>query len=393
MRIALVAGPDPGHIFPITALALALRDRGHEVAVATGERWETALSTVGIQRIALPIKPAPEGEGFGDRLWKRSAELAPFTAEVLKDWGTEGIVADTLTVNGQFAAGVLRLPWLELIPHPLQDISRVLPPPGSGLVPGKTPFGKGRDALLRNLTLKAVAMGRRQRDAAAAELGIPAEFTRARRRLIATLPALEPERPDWPADCVLVGPMEWDPARGELAPPPGDGPLILVSSTTASGWAGRNAKDLLSVTIAGVSRLGVRVACTRFDAHPGPLPPWVVAGPGQQAPLFAAASLLVAGAGHGIIAKALVRGMPIVTVPGAGEQRENASRLAQRGTAVVVRPERLSPRTIERAVVKALTDPAYRIAAETAARTAEGLGPAFAAEVAERELAAAPVPV
>jgi UDP:flavonoid glycosyltransferase YjiC (YdhE family) len=229
-------------------------------------------------------------------------------------------------------------------------------------------------------------MGRAQRAAALDGLGITGPARRPLRRLIATLPAMEPRRPDWPADAVVVGPLEWDPAVGDLVPSPGDAPLVLVSSSTASGWAGRVAKDLLEVTLEGVAGLGVRLACTRFDPYPGQLPSWAVAGPGRQAPLLEQAAVLVAGAGHGIVAKALVRGVPLVTVPGAGEQRENAARLARLGAAEVIKPDQLDAETVRKVVSQVLSSPSYRNAATAAAEGAVGLGPAYAAEAAERAL-------
>ena len=36
MRVLVVAAPLLGHVFPLMPLALALRDNGHEVVVATG---------------------------------------------------------------------------------------------------------------------------------------------------------------------------------------------------------------------------------------------------------------------------------------------------------------------------------------------------------------------
>ena len=47
------------------------------------------------------------------------------------------------------------------------------------------------------------------------------------RRLIATLPALEVPRPDWPEEAVVVGPLHIEPTDAVLDVPPGEGPLIM----------------------------------------------------------------------------------------------------------------------------------------------------------------------
>ena len=43
------------------------------------------------------------------------------------------------------------------------------------------------------------------------------------RRLIATLPALEVPRPDWPEEAVVVGPLHFEPTDRVLDIPPGPG--------------------------------------------------------------------------------------------------------------------------------------------------------------------------
>src|SRR5664280_3714748 len=89
-------------------------------------------------------------------------------------------------------------------------------------------------------------------------------------------------------------------------------PLVVISESTASVGA----TGLLEAALAGLR--GVRLAATRFSPYAGELPPWACAGPGRQAPLLAAASVVVTGGGHGMVAKALLHGLPAVLVPGGG---------------------------------------------------------------------------
>ncbi|HVU72406.1 MAG TPA: glycosyl transferase, partial [Mycobacteriales bacterium] len=221
MRVALVAGPDPGHAFPAAALGVALRDRGHDVAVMTGPQWDAPLIRDGITPITLPLLPEPDGETFSQRLWSRQAAMAPLIASDLTAWGADAVVADTLTHCGGFAAALMGKPWGELVVHLLQDLSVALPPVGGGFTPGRTPLGKGRDAALRWFSARSVAQGKADRAAAVTALGVPAAAAQPRVRLIATFPALEPARPDWPADATIVGPVEWEPADAPPPSPPG----------------------------------------------------------------------------------------------------------------------------------------------------------------------------
>src|SRR5947209_20537842 len=97
------------------------------------------------------------------------------------------------------AAELLGIPWVELRPHPLYLPSKALPPIGSGLAPGAGLRGRLRDAVMRQLTARSLREGAGHRVAARLAVGLPAAGVEPLRRLIATLPALEVPRPDWPA--------------------------------------------------------------------------------------------------------------------------------------------------------------------------------------------------
>lgn len=418
MRLAVVAGPAPGHVFPAAALARGLAGRGHEVTVLTGREWLEPLRRDGLParplpglgREAVPATPEQVAD-FGWRLWGQAREMAPALHAALVELGAEAVVADTLTVAGQFAAELAGLPWAELVPHPLQDPSPYLPVPGSGLAPARTPLGRARDRWMHRAHARSRALGAGQRAAARAGLGLTLAERRAG-RVVATLPGLEPPRPDWPADTVVVGPLEWDPAEAELALPAGDAPLVALSESTAgrsgldsgprsaggessAGRAGRPGPDaaggvageLLEPTLAACAALGLRLAATRLEPYAGALPPWASAGPGRQDAVLAAADVVVCGAGHGILAKALARGRPVLTVPGAGEQWDNACRVRRLGAGLVLRPGQVDAERLRRALRRLLTRPGYAAAARRVGASGAGLGPAYAAECVERMLA------
>src|SRR5918998_5625352 len=48
-RILVTAFGDPGHAFPAIALARALAERGHEVAVESWERWRGPVEDLGLR--------------------------------------------------------------------------------------------------------------------------------------------------------------------------------------------------------------------------------------------------------------------------------------------------------------------------------------------------------
>ncbi|HEV2890639.1 MAG TPA: nucleotide disphospho-sugar-binding domain-containing protein [Frankiaceae bacterium] len=373
-RVAVVAGPDPGHAFPAVALSCALRDRGVPVLFVSGTQWREAVEREGVAFAAIDLfAPDPRDDDFGFVLWERSKQLAPGIARSLREFGATLAVVDSITVPGWFAADLAGVPRVELVPTSLQEPSSFLPPPGTGLERGRWPLGTLRDAWMRRLHMRSREVGRAECRAARVAIGLPPEGPPVL-TVVATLPGLEPLRPDWPPRTEIVGPMEWDPATADLAEPPGDGPLVFLADSSATG----RPQTLLALAVEGLR--GLRVACTKLGTPVEGMPEGFVAGPGRQAPLLDRAAAVVCAGGHGMVAKALVRGLPLVIVPGPGDQRENALRVERLGAGVHLPAARLTPATLRAAVERVLRDPAYARAARRIGRSAAGRGPAFAAE-------------
>ena len=74
--------------------------------------------------------------------------------------------------------------------------------------------------------------------------------------------------------------------------------------------------------------------------------------------------LAVTNGGSGTLTAALAHGLPLVVVPVAADQPENAARCAALGLGRVVPPADLTPETAREAVLAVFGDPAYRVAAE-----------------------------
>nr|WP_296770315.1 nucleotide disphospho-sugar-binding domain-containing protein [Rhodococcus sp. (in: high G+C Gram-positive bacteria)] len=364
MRVAVVAGPDPGHAFPAIALCLKFIEAGDQPVLFTGARWTEGATAAGIDtRVLKGLTPRPEDDDMdaGQRIHSRAAfistELLPDLAEVEADL----VVSDILTAGGGLAAERLGIAWVELSPHPLYAPSRGLPPIGSGLAPGTGIRGRLRDTLMRAATGRSIAQGKAQRSAARVGVGLPAQDPGPAARLIATIPALEVPRPDWPAEAFVVGPLLWEPTNEVLELPPGQGPVVMVAPSTAF----TGAEGMLESTLEGLTGRGVRLVASMLDAPPAELPEWAAAGLGRQDELLSDADVVVCGSGHGLLAKALVHGVPVVAVPGGGDQWELANRAQRQGSAVLVRPP--SPKAIGDAVIRVLSNPSFAQAAAAAA--------------------------
>lgn len=367
MRVAVVAGPDPGHSFPAIALCQRFAEAGDEPTIFTGAEWLDAARGAGIDAAALDGLAATDDDvDAGARIHRRAAQMAVLNVPALRELAPDLVVSDVITAGGGMAAELLGIPWIELNPHPLYLPSKGLPPIGSGLAPGTGIRGRLRDAAMRALTARSWRAGLRQRGMARTEIGLPARDPGPLRRLIATLPALEVPRPDWPAEAVLVGPLHFEPTDRVLEVPAGSGPVVVIAPSTALiGTEGLAEVALGCLTPGETMPAGSRLLVSRLDGPELTVPPWAAVGLGRQDALLAQADLVICGGGHGMVAKTLLAGVPLVVVPGGGDQWEIANRVLRQGSARLIRP--LTADALVSAVNEVLSSPGYRAAAQTAA--------------------------
>jgi UDP:flavonoid glycosyltransferase YjiC (YdhE family) len=116
---------------------------------------------------------------------------------------------------------------------------------------------------------------------------------------------------------------------------------------------------------------GARLMVSRLDGPELTVPPWATVGLGRQDELLAHADLVICGGGHGMVAKTLLAGVPLVAVPGGGDQWEIANRVVRQGSARLIRP--LTADALVAAANEVLSSPGYRKAAEDAAAGSAGV--------------------
>lgn len=367
MRIAVVAGPDPGHSFPAIALCQRFAEAGDEPTLFTGAEWIDTARGAGIDAVTLDGLVATDDDvDAGARIHRRAARMAVLNVPALRELAPDLVVSDVITAGGGMAAELLGIPWIELNPHPLYLPSKGLPPIGSGLAPGTGIRGRLRDAAMRALTARSVRAGLQQRANSRLEIGLPARDPGPLRRLIATLPALEVTRPDWPAEAVVVGPLHFEPTNRILEVPAGSGPVVVIAPSTAVIGTEGLAEVALGCLAPGETLpAGSRLVVSRLDGPELTVPPWAAVGLGRQDELLAHADLAICGGGHGMVAKTLLAGVPLVVVPGGGDQWEIANRVLRQGSARLIRP--LTSDALVAAVNEVLSSPHYRAAAQTAA--------------------------
>ena len=377
MRVAVVAGPEAGHAFPAIALCLRFLAADDDPVLLTGRQWLDTARAAGVEAVellGLDPEASDDDDDAGSKIHQRAARMAAVNLAVLQRLQPDLVVSDVITVCGGMAAELLGVPWVELCPHPLYLPSKGLPPIGSGLSTGTGISGRLRDTVLRAFAARSIRAGDRQRAAARTGIGLPVRDPGPRRRLIATLPALEVPRPDWPAEAVVVGPLHFEPTAAVLAVPPGAGSVVVVAPSTAGAGAAGLAELSLQQLIPGRTLpAGSRLVVSRLGGDDVEVPPWATVAQVRQDELLRHADVVVCGGGHGMLSKTLLAGVPMVVVPGGGDQWELANRVVRQSSARLVRP--LTGEALAAAVGEVLSEPRYR---EAARRAAQGI-----AEVAD----------
>jgi UDP:flavonoid glycosyltransferase YjiC (YdhE family) len=163
----------------------------------------------------------------------------------------------------------------------------------------------------------------------------------------------------------VVGPLHFEPTSSVLSVPAGQGPLVVVAPSTALiGTQGLAALALQALTPGEELPEGARLVVSQLAGGDVEVPPWAVVGLGRQDELLSQADLVICGGGHGMVSKTLQAGVPMVVVPGGGDQWEIANRIVRQGSAVLVRP--LTGEALVAAVDEVICSPRFRDAARRA---------------------------
>ncbi len=385
MRILCATLPGPGHGHPMLAVARALAARGHDVTFASGDAHASETAEAGL---GFALLPRVQGSPLHDlRPYEDAAAQAEAMRPLLTDLAPDAAIVDVITLGAALGVDMMGIPYATLVVHPLHTPSKALPPFGYGRPPGRRPPLRFRDAWMRANNRKDLERARDNLNLGRARLGLsPAPGLDVglseRLVLVATLPSLEIARPDWPSNAHVIGPCLWDFRGDAFEPPPGEGPLVLIAPSTAY-----DGDRMLGPALDTVRRLGVRaVVATGAASLPSPLPAGVTAAPGvPHSAIHPHVAAEICNGGHGTVVRALSAGVPLVVVPGHGDQQENAYRVERAGAGVQVRfPSR---RAIRAALGRVLAKPYYAAGARRIADEAAGIdGPSRAAQLVQSEL-------
>jgi UDP:flavonoid glycosyltransferase YjiC (YdhE family) len=194
----------------------------------------------------------------------------------------------------------------------------------------------------------------------------------------------EPQ-PDWPAHTLATGFPFYDQAEhGQGIDPDlerflegGPPPVVFTLGSSAVQHAG----NFYPESLAAVRRLGCRaVFLVGANSFAEPLPPRTVAFPyAPFSKIFPRASVIVHQGGIGTCAQALAAGRPMLVVPFAFDQPDNAARLQRLGVARAIPRRHYTAKRAFAELEHLLRNPAYaerataagrKIASENGARSA-----------------------
>jgi MGT family glycosyltransferase len=352
---------DPGHAFPMLALGSRLTARGHAVTLETWSRWREHVEAAGMRFVAAPEYPVFPTREHPVKPYEAVVLGTPPTRRAMAAARPDAVVHDILTLAPAMAAELEGLPAATLIPHVHPAGAAGFPPYSLGARPARTAAGRTLWRRLGPGVERGLRRGRDELNDTRARLGLPPVSRlhggiSERLSLVGTFPQLEYLGPRPPGSHV-VGPLLWEPAAGDVEPPPGDEPLVLVAPSTAQDPEHR----LLRAALSGLAREPVRVLAA-WNRRPitGPLAvpanarlvEWL-----SYAGIMPRCRLVICHAGHGTMVRALASGCPVLAVPAAGDMNENAARVDWAGAGVRLPWRLLSPATLRLAVRRALSDP------------------------------------
>jgi rhamnosyltransferase subunit B len=418
-RIVLATFGTLGDLYPTLGVALGLHERGHDVVVAANPFHREGVERLGLR--FAPLRPdLPDWKsdsGVIDRMMdpRRGTVrvvrefILPRLSEQYDDMaaaaeGADLVVSSLLVFAARLAAERLGVDWASMTFQPAALLS-VFDPPVVGVLPGQSlikalgPNGaRGALRLLRGLADRWMEPWRDFR----AELGLPPTdvnpFFEGQHSPLLTLalfsPLLAPPQPDWPPSTVVTG-FPFDDRIGWAGMSPeierflaaGPPPVVFTLGSSAVLSAG----DFYRESLAALDRLGQRGILL---VGPDPrnlrcrLPEGVIAA--EYAPhslVFPRAAAVVHQGGIGTTGQAMRAGKPMLVVPFAHDQPDNAARVRRLGIARVLPSRRYDGRRAAKALAALLEDERYRVrAAEVGAAVRAEAGVAVACDAIEAVL-------
>lgn len=387
MRVLLTSQPGWGHWHPLIPIARALEAAGHEVAFASTPRACAAIEANGIT--CFPVGRDESEDVLRERR-RYLMTLAPadqpayMVPMVFAGTTVEHSLTDMLAHGRAWRPGVVIRENLEF--------AGLLMAEALGLLHAVVEVAAWRPHLH---PLAGEALDRHR-----ARIGLPAapgHSSLFRHLLLIPRPPSLLDLSTLPATAHIIQPLIFDRSGDEVLPAwvddPPDGPLVYATLGTVFNQA----PGVLEAIVTGLRNEPITLAVTTGrDQDPatfGPQPPNVhIERYIPQSLLFPRCDAVVTHGGSGTVMAALRDGLPMVIIPIAADQFENARLCAGMGVGRVIEPGSRTPEAIREATRGVLGDPTYRANAQRFLNEIATLpGPDRAVELIENLATGGPV--
>jgi rhamnosyltransferase subunit B len=411
-RIILATWGSLGDLHPIIALSLSLRDRGHNIVVATTEGYRTQVESLGLNFHAIrptltedpqlieQLMDPKKGPKLvlKDLLLGNVRDTYDDLVAISKD--ADFLVAHEIIYAAPLVAEVLKLRWASCALAPAAFFS-AYEPIVSSVYPGLAklhrfgpginrwvvefaksvtqPWGKPVYELRKELGLRSIQNPIVGNDKYSPSL-VLALFSSV----------LGTPQPDWSPNVVTTGFTFYD---GEQQMTPellafldsGDPPLVFTLGSAAVNAPG----DFYAESVQAAIKLGRR-AVLLLGKNPLPknLPASILAC--DYAPyseIFPRACIVIHQGGIGTTAQALRAGRPTLVMPYSHDQPDNAARVEQLGTSRTISRKQYSAVRVTQQLRELLEEPSYATKAADIGRIIQAEnGVELACDAIERQL-------
>ncbi len=386
-RIVLTTLGSLGDVSPYLAIACGLQARGHEVIVATGEYYRSKVEAMGLE--FRPLRPDssfvsdPRVMGrIMDHRWGTIRALRevvlPAIRQTYEDTmaaadGADLLVGHTMSFANRLVAEKTGISWVSTQITPL-GLSSKYDPPALPIVPelalrlrwlGPHFWGPLRQSMIWATKIWAGPIRRLR-----AEIGLPRAHDNPlveghSPSLVLALfsKLLADKQRDWPVQTVITGfPVVEGSNAGGLTMAlqrfldDGPPPVVFTLGISAAMVAGR----FFEQSIEASQRLGVRAVLAGCKLDQRELPEGIFAVDSAPfAELFPRASAIVHAGGIGTSGLAMRSGRPMLVVPHAHDQPDNAARLARLGISRTIPHNRYTSKRVEKELTQLIEDPSY----------------------------------
>jgi len=384
LNILLCPVGSAGDVHPFVGLGVALKQRGHDVTVITGEYFRPLAERTGLAFVGLDNEEHFRRIIENPDVWKPHKAFFVLVREIILPWmrwqheaivkryepGRTLVVANALGFGARIAHEKPGVPLATIHLQPAVLWSDYQTPYVPGLpVGGRVPrrLKRMQIELIESLLVDRVL--NRPVNAFRRELGLPparrfiTRWWHSPQRVIGMFPDwFAPPQPDWPEQTVLTGFPLWDERELTEMPPEaaafleaGDPPIVFTPGSAMVQGAAFFAEAVRACEILG--RRGMLL--TRFPEQiPGDLPDSVRHF--DYVPfsdVLPRAAALVSHGGIGTTAQALAAGIPHLVMPMAHDQFDNANRLKRLGVGDWVFRFRFRGPTVAKRLDRLLTSP------------------------------------